>query len=56
MIKTPLFPVRLVGREIVTPDGLILATVGPLIHPDHAQQLVYMINSAAQAVETLAKK
>ena len=47
MIKTPLFPCRLIGLHIVTPDGLVLATVGALIHPDHAKQLVDMINAQA---------
>src|SRR5689334_4393811 len=50
MIKAPLFPCRLVGRDIVSPDGLILATVGQLLHPDHAQGLVDMLNAQGSPV------
>ncbi len=52
MIKAPLFPCRLIGFNIVSPDGLILATIGQLIHPDHATELVNMLNEQAVVKQT----
>lgn len=52
MIKSPLFPCRIIGRDIVSPDGLVLATVGQLLHSDHAQQLAQMLNDRASQEPT----
>lgn len=47
MIQAPLFPCQLVGRDIIAPSGLIIATVHVLIHPTHAAKLVEMLNTQA---------